>query len=750
MKISTFICIFLLINSTLVFSQDDWRWISPYPHNNDIKGSCVINRSMYFWGEMETILSTHDAGKTFNFCARYADVDDVAMGIISWQRVSFNDSLTGIVLHRGVHRTTDGGETWNELFYSGYHFTVATFVDSKVGWMFGSSGSKKTINGGETWYNIWHPITETHRIYTRIYAFDEDRVWLLRRYNYYVQGDILFSEDGCNSWKRINIPEVQADSTTQVSYYDIKITESGLGIAVGTINYVNEKRKVSVILRTIDFGNNWEKTEIENINLNHIIKINNEHWLVFGNGTSYSGETVQLTSNDSAKSWQMDKNIFQSNYNYNYLQTINYLPQQKVILAATSAGIFKSTDLGNTFNELTNDTDIPIIDFSIDKTSNSLDQLTVAISDDECYLISEDGGRGWRLSLFPNDVGSNIKEVHIADGTIFLNVNGSEIYSSIDKGQSWNRIFREYGAGFRNLTARNKNLIAVIGYDNSKKIFYSIDGGSFWNTSPLSRKFWFNSFQLINPNTFVGCGGYYDSTSTNGMIYRSDDSGRSWRIIDYPCEMEHIFMFNKNTGFAHTHYDLYRTEDSGASWSTNLSSDDYYRYYSNFVFTDSLNGLMRVSYYFKKTENGGQSWETTNLNCPVWGGLKRMEYNNHGDLLVLGESRGFVIKISNSSSSNNQESNKEYSTTVEMMLEQNHPNPFNSNTIIRYNLTQKSKVSLKVYDILGREIQHVINQVQEPGLQEISFNGDNFPSGMYVYVLRTNGQVIARKMLLLR
>jgi len=750
MNNAAFVSITLLILFKINYSQNDWRWISPYPHNNAIIGSCVINSSMYFWGEMETVLSTHDAGETFNYCSRYADVDDVSSGITSWQRIAFSDSLAGVVLDRGVHITFDGGKSWREIFYPGYYFNVASFANSKVGWMFGSSGSKKSIDGGKTWFNIWHPLTEKYRIYTRIFALDENRVWLLRKYNYHTQGDILSSKDGCVSWERLNIPFIQSDSTTQVSYYDIKMTESGLGVAVGSIYYINEKKKISFILRTTDFGISWIKNEFENVNLEHIIKVNNELWMVFGNGLSFTGETFQFTSTDSAKSWQMSKNIFQSDYTYNYLYTINFLPIQQVILAATLSGIFKSNDLGKTFVKLTNKTDIPIIDFSLDKTSSSTDQLAVAISNDNRYLISIDGGRNWEASVFPYEVGSNIREVSIADGTIFINAGGSNIFSSNDNGQSWHLILRKYNAGLRNLSTYNKEVISVIGYENSKKIFFTSNGGDIWQTSPLSRKFWFNSFQIVNSSTFVGCGGYYDSTSTNGMIYRSDDRGRNWRIIDYPREMQHIFMFTTKNGFAHTYYDFYKTEDYGESWSLNLSSNDFYRYFSNFIFTDSLNGLMRVSYYFKKTENGGKSWENINLNCPVWGSLKRMEYNNYGDLMVLGESRGFVIKQSNSKSLNYHESIKEQYPAVTNKLSQNHPNPFNSKTIIKYQLVQRGWVSVKIFDILGREVMQLVNQVQESGPHEISFNGENFPSGVYVYVLQVDGQSIARKMLLLQ
>jgi hypothetical protein len=68
-------------------------------------------------------------------------------------------------------------------------------------------------------------------------------------------------------------------------------------------------------------------------------------------------------------------------------------------------------------------------------------------------------------------------------------------------------------------------------------------------------------------------------------------------------------------------------------------------------------------------------------------------------------------------------------------LFQNYPNPFNPTTVISYQLSQISNVSLKVYDILGREILALVNEQQEPGYYQRSFNARGYASGMYIYQL---------------
>ncbi len=78
-------------------------------------------------------------------------------------------------------------------------------------------------------------------------------------------------------------------------------------------------------------------------------------------------------------------------------------------------------------------------------------------------------------------------------------------------------------------------------------------------------------------------------------------------------------------------------------------------------------------------------------------------------------------------------------TAAEFSLEQNFPNPFNPATIIRYSLVESGSTSLKVYTSLGKEIMTLVNQKQNAGSFEITFDGANLPSGVYYYKLTIEG-----------
>ena len=79
-----------------------------------------------------------------------------------------------------------------------------------------------------------------------------------------------------------------------------------------------------------------------------------------------------------------------------------------------------------------------------------------------------------------------------------------------------------------------------------------------------------------------------------------------------------------------------------------------------------------------------------------------------------------------------------YTSPKEYALSQNFPNPFNPATTIRYDLPFDSKVSLKIYDILGNEVKTLVKREESAGFKEIKFNGLSLASGVYIYRLIAN------------
>lgn len=83
-------------------------------------------------------------------------------------------------------------------------------------------------------------------------------------------------------------------------------------------------------------------------------------------------------------------------------------------------------------------------------------------------------------------------------------------------------------------------------------------------------------------------------------------------------------------------------------------------------------------------------------------------------------------------------------------LAQNYPNPFNPETIISFTIPKNSFVSLKIFNILGRETEKLVNEVLKPGFYNYKWNGQNVPSGIYYYKIVTDNFSETRKMILVK
>jgi len=104
----------------------------------------------------------------------------------------------------------------------------------------------------------------------------------------------------------------------------------------------------------------------------------------------------------------------------------------------------------------------------------------------------------------------------------------------------------------------------------------------------------------------------------------------------------------------------------------------------------------------------------------------------------------------------NRDGTFEYSQSIEVYangiptnfaLSQNHPNPFNPATVITYQLPVQSRVTLKVYDVLGKEVATLVNESKGAGVYDVAFDASRFSSGMYFYRLQAGSYTSVKKMI---
>ncbi|MGE5353474.1 MAG: T9SS type A sorting domain-containing protein [Acidobacteriota bacterium] len=748
----------LLLSSEATYSQSNWKWISHYPHGNIIYSIAASGNGTYFLANKSTFSVSRDTGRTVENLPLYAKTTD---GMGTQNSMAFADSLNGFLLdlEHGEFRTTDGGRSWRQTLRYGCY--MVTFADSKTGWKTGyygiqdSTNFAKTTDGGESWFEL-NPISRNANESVRsIYALDSLNVWICSS-NYQTKniGSLFYSSDGGKNWGTQSTG-LTPDTSKQIFPAAIRINKSGLGILIASvINKSTSWIDKSIILRTENYGKTWAviNSSVEGI-LSSIVSVNDSIWIIHGNGKNNNYCAVQYRSTDFGKSF-LESNILEPENNNLSFTASGYNPLQKVIFLASGGDLFRSLDFGKTYSMVTSENTLKCFDFALDgSTSNQ--QLAAAVSSRrDHFLLSHDGGRTWQLKplyLSKEDKGM-IQEVQVSGGSIFI-ITTDYIYTLNDNGERLSYIEFAPGARFHlsAYSAWNYMILkdAYSSPGNKPTILYvgNREMVLFPHEIPIPPNYIFNSVKLTGPKEIIGCGSYKDSSGSNGFIFTSSNGGTDWRIIQTLEAFRDIYMVTGSFGYAFSDKNIYTTEDN---WRTIKT---VYELNNNSVidavnFPDSIHGIMRSHYHFYETSDKGKSWYESGLDMPMSGSIRKMQYNNQGDLLVIGYD-GFIMKFSEKTS---KESSGQNGNIHELSYElfQNYPNPFNPATQIGFRLSEKGIVELKVFDMLGREVKTLLNEVKDAGTYSVPFNAAELPSGIYIYRLKAGSEVMVRKMILLK
>jgi phosphatidylserine/phosphatidylglycerophosphate/cardiolipin synthase-like enzyme len=93
---------------------------------------------------------------------------------------------------------------------------------------------------------------------------------------------------------------------------------------------------------------------------------------------------------------------------------------------------------------------------------------------------------------------------------------------------------------------------------------------------------------------------------------------------------------------------------------------------------------------------------------------------------------------------------KKNNTPIRYELSQNYPNPFNATTVISYKLTVNSKIILKIYDLLGREVAVLVDEIKPAGIYTVRWNAANFSNGIYFYRFQAGSFISTKKLVLIK
>lgn len=172
-------------------------------------------------------------------------------------------------------------------------------------------------------------------------------------------------------------------------------------------------------------------------------------------------------------------------------------------------------------------------------------------------------------------------------------------------------------------------------------------------------------------------------------------------------------------------------------------------------FTNSSgNGEMDI-WFIKTDMNGNVIWNKTyggSLDDLAFSGQQTSDggYIAAGSTYSYGNGQDDFYLIKLSSDGPEEIKNIGHYNPDNFLLMQNYPNPFNPATKIKYHIPELSYVTLKVYDVLGNEIETLVNEEKPEGSYEIDFNAADISSGMYFYQLKAVDHIETMKMLLIK
>ena len=390
--------------------------------------------------------------------------------------------------------------------------------------------------------------------------------------------------------------------------------------------------------------------------------------------------------------------------------TINYIDvHENSIYAVGPYHSYVSTDNGSSWQRY----ELNLSDISINILRSNGENIFVGTNNG--IFVSTDGGKNWTAKSIGLPDKANILEIAL-DGQHCVVGCNSAVYLSTDGGETWSGILsiEDYGDQLHILIQGNRILAG-----------WNDEGGT---SRPYS---------------------YVNLSTNNGVSWISVFEGLGMARTN----MSSLFMNDSSLFMGFSDGGVSISIDSGKSWTA--SNSGLLNLYINTFVSDGGNLFIGTWDGMYLSSDNGIHWKDCNFGFPQNSNIQSIKIN--GENIFAGTKSNGVWRRLFSEVTTPIDDNIIHMSQY-FALSQNYPNPFNPTTIISYQLPVNSKVSLKIYDLLGREIATLVNEEQPAGWKKVEWDATNvthhkaggLASGIYFYRIQAGTFVEIKKMILIR
>lgn len=371
-------------------------------------------------------------------------------------------------------------------------------------------------------------------------------------------------------------------------------------------------------------------------------------------------------------------------------------------------------------------------------------------------LRTTDGGDTW-LNANPNPgiIIGDIRNMEAIDENTALVTTESQtstsVYRTSNGGNSWIEVYSNtdgFIKGIRMLDSMNGIAVGNPVMEQPNVLLWNIllttDGGNTWQSSP-NRPSANNIHQAVHNSFQVSMPYIYWGTSFT-TIFRSTDGGITYTENETPGAGIYVFSIFINSGgvgFAAA-TGMSRSTDGGVTFQSHSVPGAGN---INGIESSGSNFWYIRGYKIYHSTDDGISWTD---EYTVTSSLTHIDFPDNLNDCQMGWAVGYGGTIHKMTSSMVTSVNYEGEIPDIFELKQNYPNPFNPTTGIQYLIGSQQYVTLKVFDLLGREVATLVNEEKQPGTYDVEFNASELPSGIFFYRLTAGNFTDTKKMIIMK